>query len=297
MFFLRFWRKLKILRRLNQILLAFFSAGFSVALWKMGLKRHLPATHQLKAPKPNNELPKKLREVFIKLGPVFVKFGQILSTRSDVLPKEYIEELEKLQAKVPPFDFHAAQATIEKTLGKPLAKIFSQFDPTPFASASLGQVYKAKLFSGEIVAVKVQRPGAKEQIQLDTEILLMVANWIDKHVPETAGLNLIGLVQEFRRWTLNELDYRKEATNCEVFAGFFKEDAHIRSPKVFWDYSSDSVLTLEFVHGVSLGELVSGRKHMQVDRKKLAHYIADAFVRQFFEFGYFHADPHRSEER
>jgi len=293
MFLFRLWHKFKIIKRFNQILLAFFGAGFSYFIYKLGLKRSLPLTHQLAGKKIHQaELPKKFREVLEELGPVFVKFGQILSTRSDILPKEYIEELEKLQSSVPPFSFDQAKTNIEKDLNQPLEEIFEEFSAIPFASASLGQVYKAKLFSGQTVAVKVQRPKAKELIKLDTEVLLMLAHWIDRHLPETKGYNLIDVVQEFRRWTLNELDYKKEAANCEIFSNFFKDDKHIYGPKVFWQYSSGSVLTLEFVSGISLGDLVSGRKEMKVDKKHLAHVIADSFVCQCFEYGFFHADPH-----
>lgn len=293
MFLFRFWHKLKILKRFNQILLAFFGAGFSFFIYKLGLKKSLPVSHQLAGHKIQpSHLPKKFREVLIGLGPVFVKFGQILSTRTDILPKEYILELEKLQAEVPPFPFAEAQQIIEKELKRPLQEIFEEFSAIPFASASLGQVYKATLFDGQNVAVKVQRPKAKEMIKLDTEVLLMLAHWIDRHLPETKGYNLIEVVTEFQRWTLNELDYKKEAANCEIFSNNFKDDKRVYGPKVFWQYSSGSVLTLEFVNGISLGDLVSGRKEIKTDKKELAHIIADSFVRQFFEYGFFHADPH-----
>jgi ubiquinone biosynthesis protein len=293
MFIFRLIHKLKILKRFNAILLAFFGAGFSWFIYRLGLKKSLPFTHQLSQKKVSRgELPRKFREVLEKLGPVFVKFGQILSTRQDILPKEYIQELEKLQNSVPPFSFIEAKKTIESDLNKPLEEIFEEFSAIPFASASLGQVYKAKLFSGQMVAVKVQRPKAKELIKLDTEVLLMLAHWIDRHLPDAKGYNLIDVVQEFRRWTLNELDYKKEAANCEIFSNFFKNDKHIYGPKVFWQYSSGSVLTLEFVNGISLGDVVSGKKGITVNKKLLAHTIADSFVRQFFEYGFFHADPH-----
>src|SRR5579864_2996639 len=135
MFLFRLWHKLKLLRRFNQILLAFFGAGFSLFIYKLGLKRSLPIKHQIKvAGQPASPLPVKLREVFTELGPVFVKFGQILSTRSDILPKEYIVELEKLQAKVPPFPFWQAKKIIERDFNKPLEELFEEFSAIPFAS-------------------------------------------------------------------------------------------------------------------------------------------------------------------
>lgn len=294
MFIFRFIQKLRVINRFNKILLVFFRAGFSLFIYKLGLGHHVHPIYRLKNQPETQEsqLPRKLREVLISLGPVFVKFGQILSTRSDILPQEYTTELSKLQATVPPFSYKEAQKIIEKNLGKPVEKIFKKFPKTSFAAASLGQVYKAQLHSGEIVAVKVQRPNAKQQIKLDTEVLLMLAHLIDKHVPDAKGYNLISVVQEFRRWTLNELDYRKEATNCEIFSEFFKNDPNVYGPKVYWEYSAESVLTLEYVDGFSLGDIIKGKKKIKVNKKELAHHIADSFIRQFFEYGYFHADPH-----
>src|SRR3989344_8589339 len=167
MFIFRLIQKYKVIMRFNKILLVFFKTGFSFFIFRIGFHRHI---HPLKRmgpvdAAPEEELPKKLREAFVELGPVFVKFGQILSTRSDILPPAYIKELEKLQAQVPPFSYPEAKAIVEKNLKKPLKEVFPEFSAEPFASASLGQVYKARLKSGQAVAVKVQRPKAKEQIK------------------------------------------------------------------------------------------------------------------------------------
>ncbi len=285
-------KNFRIIKRFRQIISAFFKAGFGSLITKAGMKKHVYFSKRFEANQTVDELPVKFRETLEKLGPVFVKFGQILSTRADLLPKEYILELAKLQAKVPPFPFEQARETIESELKGPLDKLFSGFEPETFASASLGQVYKAKLPSGEIVAVKVRRPKAKEQVELDTEVLLTIAHLAEKYLPEAKKYNLIGIVQEFQRWTLNELDYRKEATNCEIFTNFFREDENIYGPKVYWDYSSESVLTLEFVEGQSLANAILNKKTSVKEKSKLAHLIADAFTRQFFDYGFFHADPH-----
>lgn len=140
--------------------------------------------------------------------------------------------------------------------------------------------------------MKVQRPKVKDQIQLDTEVLLMLAHFAEKYIPAAKDYSPLEIVQEFRRWTLNEIDYRKEAANCEVFRTFFKNDVHIYGPKVFWDYSTDSVLTLEYIEGESLGKIMSGMTSEKVDKKLVAHRIGESFIRQYFEYGYFHADPH-----
>lgn len=293
MFGLKTIRKLKVIKRLSYILLIFFQAGFGALIYRFGFKKHIPLHHRISAKKHSEqELPIKLRKALEKLGPVFVKFGQILSTRSDLLPPEYIRELEKLQAAVPPFSHQKAREIVEENFGRSVDQTFKQFEKKPFASASLGQVYKAQLKTGETVAVKVQRPGAKEQIKIDTEVLLTLAHLAEKYFPEAKNYNLLEIVQEFRRWTLNELDYRKEATNCEIFSNFFKDDPHIFGPKVYWEYSGDSVLTLEFADGISLKEVVQAKGKNKVDKKLIAHRIADSFIKQCFDYGFFHADPH-----
>ena len=293
-FIFRLIQKYRVIMRFNKILLVFLKAGFGALIYKFGFHRHINPLRRMGKPEADASiLPVKFREALETLGPVFVKFGQILSTRSDILPKEYIIELEKLQSSVAPFPFKDAKGIIEKNFGKPVHILFKRFEEKPFASASLGQVYKAELTTGEKVAVKVQRPKAKQNIKLDTQVLLMLAHLIDKHVPEARGYNLINVVQEFSKWTLNELDYRKEATNCEIFNNFFKEDPNIYAPKIYWDYTRDSVLTLEYVDGWSLKEVITGKAKLgKLTHKQLAHNIADSFVKQFFDYGFFHADPH-----
>lgn len=236
MFFYRFYQKLKVIKRFNYILLVFFGAGFSAVLYKAGLKKHIPVSQRLNQKQKEVDqavLAVKLRETLEKLGPIFVKFGQIFSTRFDLLPEAYISELEKLQYEVKIFPFKDAKKIIEKNLGKPLGQVYDNFETVPFASASLGQVYKARLKTGQQVAVKVQRPQAKEQIKLDVQVLLMLAHFAEKHIPGMKDHNLLRVVQEFQRWTINELDYRKEATNGEVFTNFFKDDKNVYSPKVY----------------------------------------------------------------
>ncbi len=295
MFLYRFYQKLKVIKRFNYILLVFFGAGFSALLYKAGLKKHIPLSQRLDQKQKDLDqevLAVKLRQALEKLGPIFVKFGQIFSTRSDILPPAYILELEKLQYEVKTFAFKDAKKIIEKNLGKPLGELYDNFQTVPFASASLGQVYSARLKTGEKVAVKVQRPKAKEQIKVDLQVLLMLAHLAEKHLPGAKDHGMVRVVLEFQRWTVNELDYRKEATNGEVFSNFFKDDKNVYSPKVYWDYSGDSVLTLEFVEGVSLGDIVAGRSKKRFNNKLVAHRLADSFIKQYFDYGYFHADPH-----
>lgn len=257
-------QKIRVLNRFNRILFAFISLGAGYLIGTLGLRRHLPWFKKLgstRKPKNTNELPVRLRRTLEYLGPVFVKFGQILSTRSDLLPKEYIEELEHLQSSVPPFSYQEAESIIEHDFKKPVKSVFKTFADKPFASASLGQVYEATLQTGEKVAVKVQRPGAKARVKTDIQVLYLAAHLIEKYMPVLRPYNLRAIIDEFSRWTLNELDYRKEAANCEIFANFFKDDPHVYSPKVFWDYSSASVLALEYIDGHSLKEIIDDKSH------------------------------------
>ncbi len=296
MFIFDFIRRIRTIRRINTILLVFFEQGFGWAIGRLGLSMHLPLRHRLAGKKKNaagvSDLPRRLRMAFEKLGPVFVKFGQILSTRMDLLPPEYIRELENLQSRVQPFPHKDAVKIIEKSLGKSLHQLFAEFGFAPFAAASLGQVYKAKLKTGEAVAVKVQRPRAKEHIKLDTEVLLLLAHLAEKYMPWSKSYRLLETVDEFRRWTLNEIDYHKEATNCEIFGNLFKEDPNVYSPKVYWDYTGDSVLTLEYIDGLSLRKVVADKASHKVNKKLLCEHIINSYVKQFFKYGFFHADPH-----
>lgn len=288
-------RKIRVIRRINRILIVLLEAGLSSFVYRHGFKRHIHWSRRFAtsdSASDSKDLPRKFRKALEKLGPVFVKFGQILSTRWDLLPREYTDELGKLQARVPTFSQDEAVETIRRNLGKPIGELFAEFETKPFASASLGQVYKAKLKSGEIVAVKVQRPGAKERVELDTKVLEVLVRLVEKYVPASRDYRLPEVVQEFRRWTLNEVDYRKEATNCEIFSKFFEKDPHVYGPKVYWEYSGDSVLTLEYVAGVSLQDILSGKTKKKINKKLVARYIGNSFVKQFFEYGYFHADPH-----
>ena len=285
--------QIKVIKRFNHILFAFLRLGLGYLVYEAGFSRHIHFLRRFRYSQPqkdSKQLAENLRKTLEVLGPIYVKFGQILSTRSDFLPLDYIKELEQLQSKVLPFSYQEALYIIEKNFEKPINQIYKTFGKKPFASASLGQVYKASLKTGEQVAVKVQRPGAKEQIKIDIKVLYIFAHLVEKYLPSAKDYNLKGIIDEFTKWTMNELDYRKEAANCEIFSDFFKEDTHIYGPKVYWDYSTESVLTLEYVDGYSLNEVIAGK--VKVKRSEIAHRIADAFIKQCFDYGFFHADPH-----
>jgi len=207
-------------KRIEEIITVFFEEGFGFLIKKAKLHKFVPFSKRIKAAVTNREKSWKpevqLRKAFERLGPTFIKFGQILSLRPDVLPAEYITEFEKMQDRVPPIPFKEIKKAIEEDFKKPLRQIFASFETTPIASASLAQVYKARLKTGETVAVKVLRPGISRIVQEDMEVMTSIAHWCSKH-KVLARLPLPQLVEEFKRWTLRELNLHYEATNLHLF--------------------------------------------------------------------------------
>src|SRR5436309_13741866 len=196
-----------------------------------------------------------LREMLDELGPTFVKFGQLLSTRPDVLPPDIIAELRGLQDDVRPFPLSDVENVIEEDLGLSVDKLFAEFDPRPIAAASIGQVHRATLPNGRRVAVKVQRPGAPRQIEADLALLYQAARIAKERVRAFDFIDVRGLVDEFARSIRQELDYRLEARNAEVFRRNFAGHPHVRIPRVYWSYTRPRVLTLEFLDGTQVADV------------------------------------------
>jgi ubiquinone biosynthesis protein len=224
-----------------------------------------------------------------ELSGAFIKLGQLLSLRPDLIPKEYCDEFSKLQDDVAPFNFIYVKRIIEDELKKPLGKIFSSFDKTPIASASIGQVHKAKLISGEVVAVKVQRPRIEDIFSTDIDLLHHLAHLAEKNIPELKQYDVNSIVKEFEEYTKKELNYVLEAKNIEEFYNNFKQNSMIKIPKVFWDYTSKRVLTMEFIEGEKLKEVKSLSESR---REKIAELIIKSMIKQIMEDKIFHADPH-----
>ena len=235
--------------------------------------------------------PERLRLMLEELGPTYIKFGQILSTRYDILPKEYIKELEKLQDTVPPFGHDEACHIITEEFGMPIDEIFATFSCEPFASASLGQVHLATLPSGEKVIVKVQRPGIREVIDSDLTILHDLAHFADQHIRETRALNPVGVISEFERIIRAELDYTLEAQNADELRENFSDDPTVKIPLVYWDYTRWQVLTMEFIDGIKVSDL-EAIEQAGLDRAIISRNFATAFLKQIFLQGTFHGDPH-----
>jgi len=232
----------------------------------------------------------RLRELLDELGPTFVKFGQLLSTRPDVVPPDIIAELRGLQDDVRPVSFAAVREVVESELGLELEKLFVEFEEQPIAAASIGQVHRAVLPNGDRVAVKVQRPDAPRQIEADLALLYQAARVIRERVRALDFIDARELVDEFAQQIRSELDYTREGRNAEKFRKNFRNDERIHVPKVYWSYSRNRVLTLEFIDGVQLVDLPP--KTPLERRRQVAHTMTDAWMAMIFRHGFFHGDPH-----
>jgi len=233
----------------------------------------------------------RIRRVIEELGPTYVKIGQIASTRADIIPEEILKELEKLQDDVPSFSFEQVTTILEEELGSPLNEVFSWIDEKAIAAASIGQVHRAQLRTGELVAVKVQRPQIKAMIETDLEILLDLATLAERRMERMERLQLRDVVEEFAKSLRNELDYSIEARNAEKIAKQFKKDPTIHIPAIYWDYSTRTVLTMEFVEGLKLTQFEE-IKEKGYDRKAIAEHLVQSVFQQVLIEGFFHADPH-----
>ena len=232
-----------------------------------------------------------LRQILTDLGPTFIKVGQALSTRPDLVRKDFLDELIKLQDQLPPFDNAIAFSIIETELGRPIKELYHQISPNPVAAASLGQVYRAFLHTGEEVAVKVQRPNLLPIITLDLYLMRWAAGWLSPWLPLNLGHDLTLIVDEFGIKLFEEIDYCNEGRNAEKFANNFRDDPTVKVPVIYWRYCSISVLTLEWINGFKLND-TARIKEAGLDTDQLIQIGVISGLRQLLEFGFFHADPH-----
>jgi ubiquinone biosynthesis protein len=232
-----------------------------------------------------------LRDMLDELGPTFVKFGQLLSTRPDVVPPDIIAELRSLQDDVRPFPFADVERTIQEELDQPIERLFVEFEETPLAAASIGQVHRATLPNGRRVVVKVQRPNAPRQIEADLALLYQAARLAKERIRALDFIDANEIVDEFARSIRQELDYRAEGRNAEAFHRNFAGHPHVVVPKVYWSYTRARVLTLEYLDGVQLADLDVERWTLD-QRRRLAYLIAEAWMTMIFRHGFFHGDPH-----
>lgn len=294
---LRFNRNIRTIRRYRTILGVLINYGFGHFVEQLNIDYYLELGKRIVTrDKMQKELerlsqPQRLRLAMEELGPTFIKLGQLLSTRSDVLGKDYIEEFSKLQDKVPAVALEEIHSQIKRELGSPAEELFAEFSAQPIAAASIAQVHRGKLKSGEEVVFKVRRPGIVKIIETDIDVLMGLAYLIEQHVPTIAHYDPVGLVKEFRRSIMRELNFTREGRTVDRFALNFSGSSTVYIPKIFWDYSGDIVLTMEYVPGIKISDLENLRAQ-GYDLKEIAARGADAFLRQVLDFGLFHADPH-----
>jgi ubiquinone biosynthesis protein len=232
-----------------------------------------------------------LREMLDELGPTFVKFGQLLSTRPDLVPPDIVTELRQLQDAVTPFPFEEVEEVVRAELEQPIERLFLEFDETPIAAASIGQVHRAVLPNGKPVAVKVQRPDAERQIEADLTLLYQAARLARERVRALDFIDAREIVDEFARSIRQELDYRLEARNAQTFHRNFAGHPHVQVPRVFWTYTRARVLTLELLEGIQVVD-IDQEEFTLDERRRIAYLITEAWMTMIFDHGFFHGDPH-----
>ncbi|HEX4440464.1 MAG TPA: AarF/ABC1/UbiB kinase family protein [Thermoanaerobaculia bacterium] len=255
------------------------------------LQRDLPSGQDAGPTAPGTGTPEELADDLERLGPTFIKLGQLLSSRADLLPPAYMEALARLQDQVEPFSAMQAREIVESELGVRMGRAFDEFDPVPIAAASLGQVHRAVLRGGRPVAVKVQRPGIREQIVEDLEALRELASFLDRHSALGDRYELGKTVETFGAALLAELDYRREAQNLMLLRRNLESFERIHVPRPIDDYSSERVLTMEYVEGRKVTDL-DPMTRLELDGGTLATELFEAYLHQVVIDGFFHADPH-----
>ncbi|MDB9436542.1 AarF/ABC1/UbiB kinase family protein [Dolichospermum lemmermannii CS-548] len=233
----------------------------------------------------------QLRTLLTDLGPTFIKVGQALSTRPDLIRKDFLAELIKLQDQLPPFDNDLAYQIIETELNRSIGEIFRELSPQPVAAASLGQVYRGRLLSGEEVAVKVQRPNLRPLLIKDLYLMRWVASWLAPWLPLNLGHDLTLIVDEFGTKLFEEIDYINEGHNAEKFAHNFRDDPQVKIPSIYWNYTSTHVLTLEWINGFKLTD-TQNIQSVGLDPEAIIQIGVTTGLQQLLEHGFFHADPH-----
>ncbi|HET8542518.1 MAG TPA: AarF/UbiB family protein [Anaeromyxobacter sp.] len=288
-----FERAIQDLNRLRQIAAAVVKHGFGAYLARTRLRDALPRDAVPGEPEPlpasDRETAARFRQLLAELGPTFTKLGQLLSTRPDVLPAHWIDELEKLQDDCPPLPLGEIRREIERGLGRPVAELFASLDEEPLASASIAQVHRARTHAGESVVVKVQRPHIRERVESDLALLYYLAKLLEAAVEETGVYTPTGIIEEFDRTVHEELDFSNEARNAQAMAAAARDRPFLVIPRVHEALSSATILTLDYVEGTKVSEV---KADAGFDLEKVARNVIEAAFRQLFEDGLFHGDPH-----
>lgn len=267
--------------------------GFRSAAEKMGIKRKIPLVNE-KGNKIFEEYDSHQRTKLLleNLGPTFVKLGQLISTRPDIVGVELSIELAQLQDSVKPFSYAEIEKQFRSEFGKPVESVFKSFEKVPIASASLAQVHKAVTKEGNIVAVKVQRPNIEETIQQDIQIMHYIAKLAERRNPDLKQFRSPEMVEEFERSLQKELNFRFEGKNITRFRNIFKDDQSVVIPEYFEELSTDKILTMSYVPGVPLSDIIAGKTFKGLDKPLIAKLCVQAYFKQLLEHGFFHADLH-----
>ncbi|MEF9988299.1 MAG: AarF/ABC1/UbiB kinase family protein [Christensenella sp.] len=281
----------KNLQRYREILSAFNKNGLGFLFVKSTLSKNPQKIFEQEQKHNMPSVGERIRAMCEELGPTFVKLGQILSTRTDIVTPNVAKQLQQLQDSVTPFSYAEAKAVIEAELGDTVEKLFADFDTTPVASASMSQVYRARLFSGAEVAVKVQRPHIRENIQIDLGILERLAHLVDNYSKYGQLYDFSGMVSEFRRVMEQEIDFTKEGENTDFFRESVSSDHNVRVPKIRWVYTTSKVLTMDYVSGIKISR-IGALLTAGVDVSHIAYTFTNSLITQILEHGVFHADPH-----
>ena len=281
-------RQLSRARHIGAVLVRYGLAELAMRLGLEGRLRFGRRTHPAAA---SLSEPERLVKALEELGPTFIKLGQLLSTRPDVLPPEYVKALTKLQDNVPRIPFAEVERVIATETCRLPDDVFAEFDREPIAAASLAQVHRAKLKTGEEVAVKVQRPGIAEVVESDLAILASIAGFIERHQPDLAVYDPVGLVNEFDRSLRLELDFIHEGQNADICRRNFADDKTVVIPKIYWDHTTRRLLVLELFTGVKATD-AAGLLRSGIDRAGLARTGSRVYMKMVFEHGFFQPDPH-----
>ncbi len=289
-------RTYRHLNRYHRILRVLFKYGFDDLVDRLHIDQYLESGLRMINRKPREQIarlsrPERLRLVFEELGPTFIKLGQLLSTRPDFIPADYLDELAKLQDKIPPFSYDEVCTIFEEEMGKAPDQVYHYFDSTPLAAASIGQVHRAVLDGGEEVVVKVQRPQIENIIAVDLEILAHIAELMEQYLEEVQGHRPSAIVHEFARSLSREIDFSIELTNIQRFRLQFENNDTVHVPLVYPQLSSERLLVMEYIDGIKcsdIGKLTA----KDADLPLIAEHGAVLVMEQIFVHGFFHADPH-----
>ncbi len=288
--------RMRNIKRIREIVNALALHGFGYIIessgfgWLIKLGGHIKGLSRIKI-QERRPMAERLRMTIEELGPTFIKFGQLLSSRPDILPKDVIREFSKLLDETPPLPFEELENTLKRELGNDYEKRFEYIDKRAYKSASLAQVHRAQLKGGREVVLKILRPGIREQVKQDLEILSYIAERMTRRVPDTRVYNPIGIVRELKKAINRELNFYMEAANTDRMRDFLSDLEYIVIPEVIWELTTTQVLTLEYIEGKSLREIIEEGVN-EADGQVIAERLVNAVLKMIFEEGFFHSDPH-----